>query len=292
MLSCDRYEPVPIRTWDGFLDWYQEFSKSDSFQAGKWIFRGLKRADYDLSTSLERAALDLGIPPNQVPEREARILHDFMRRLHHYRQDVPEHDDTVEWMSIMQHHGAPTRLLDWTYSLFVATFFAVEEYSNHCKCAVFALDYSNYDVESSIDRIGEPVISCHYESGPEHKRLPPYADDPKLWQKAVINYVLENPKRQVFAVNPFRLNERLSIQQGVFLLPGDISKTFEDNLNVNDKERDKLTKIEICSDAAVRRAFLYNLHRMNINRATLFPGLVGFSESLRTRVGIPEILSF
>jgi hypothetical protein len=30
--------------------------------------------------------------------------------------DTPDQDDWLEWIALMQHYGAPTRFLDWTYS--------------------------------------------------------------------------------------------------------------------------------------------------------------------------------
>jgi hypothetical protein len=83
-----------------------------------WLFRGERTTAWQLKTSLERCC-DRTI--------EGRIIREFRRAYHQFSPQVPERESTVEWLSIMQHHGAPSRLLDFTYSVYVAAYFAVEE---------------------------------------------------------------------------------------------------------------------------------------------------------------------
>jgi hypothetical protein len=114
----------------------------------------------------------------------------------------------------------------------------------------------------------------------------------KYRQYALIQYLFDQPTAGLFLVNPFKLSERSTIQQAVHLMPGDITQTFENNLLVHKKDHDNLTRIEIVLNPEVRREFLKNLHRMNISRASLFPGLQGFAESMSTRLATPNLLSY
>jgi hypothetical protein len=99
----------------------------------------------------------------------------------------------------------------------------------------------------------------------------------------------------VYLVNPYQLNERLVIQQGVFLCPSDVCRPFVDNLKnlwtYSGRVPDhKLIKYTIAVDKSERKTILRNLYRMNINHATLFPGLDGFAKSLETLLIFPHIL--
>ena len=70
-----------------------------------WAFRGMANAMWPLQTSLERLLI------SPVVEAEQYLLTAFQRRAHHYVRDSPALDDYLEWLALMQHHGAPTRLL-------------------------------------------------------------------------------------------------------------------------------------------------------------------------------------
>jgi hypothetical protein len=98
----------------------------------------------------------------------------------------------------------------------------------------------------------------------------------------------------VMAVEPYRVNERLTIQQGLFLLGNYPLVPFHNclvNLLLHAKRRGRpstewLHKFEVAPGA--RADVLRTLDKGNINSATLFPGLDGFCQSLEVAVQIQE----
>jgi FRG domain len=77
------------------------------------VFRGLARADFRNVTSLARLEGD-------YPSLERHLLRN-VRKYAYQRAPGPT---TWDWLALGQHHGLPTRLLDWTFSPLVALHFA------------------------------------------------------------------------------------------------------------------------------------------------------------------------
>ena len=77
-------------------------------------YRGLSNAAYDLSTSLMR----LG---DGYARLEKHLLRNFRKYAH---RDAVPNDSNWNWLTMAQHHGLPTRLMDWTFSPYVAMHFA------------------------------------------------------------------------------------------------------------------------------------------------------------------------
>ena len=98
-------------------------------------------------------------------------------------------------------------------------------------------------------------------------------------------YRIDKPRQFAFLENPYLLNTRLIVQQGVFLCPGDISTTFAINLQKMNgwQNEDAILKIRCAMKTAQRLDALDELYRMGINRASLYPGLDGIAKSHTTR---------
>lgn len=254
-------------------------SKIKALDSGKtdgspWLFRGEKYSDR-LRTSLERAVRGFFSDLYQAPAIEVRTQREFMRRAHQYLAELPSSDNTLEWFSIMQHFGAPTRLLDWTYSIFVALYFAinraVEDDNGYVVWAIQAewirkaangIIGVGSDDDFLFQNFGETdnkFARLFYPSSPTWDKLDPL----------------------IYPANPLRLNERLTIQQGLFLCPRNLTLGFVENLKAMNPSAEILKAYTVVPNK--RAEILLDLDRMNMSNATLFPGLQGFSESLWTK---------
>lgn len=256
--------PATVESWRDFA------LILDQLPGGGWAFRGQRDSEWRLETSLERALKRAQTPPSTAEEYTIR---EFKRRAHHYTSEVPAHDDTLEWLALMQHHGAPTRLLDFTRSPYVALYFALRDVVDETASAVWAVNYYNFKQRAAS-----------YIRNTMH--IPFNELDQSFGEPNIFNEVfMPAVYRFICPIQPYRMNERLTIQQGLFLCPASPNFTFEQNLvKVLEPFTFDVYKIVISTDFRIEA--LRQLGRMNVNDATLFPGLDGFARSLCTSLDL------
>jgi hypothetical protein len=270
------YETVPCSDFQAFTRLVEMLPHNPD---SSWVFRGQEKSCWKLRTSLEREADRFHLSADELFRREYNMVREFRRRLHHYQTSVPHRDNVDEWLALMQHYGAPTRLIDFTYSPYVAAYFAFES-ARSGDIAIWAID---------IGSIQKAFIDHFPELNEFNEKYGNYRD-PEAFREL---FLKDGDESYVLSVNPFRLNDRLAYQQGVFLCPASLRVSFMGNLEAvakcrNKKELIKKICIPVTGDKLNNRDdALKRLHQMNINRTTLFPGLGGFAESFK--VGINTV---
>jgi hypothetical protein len=108
------------------------------------IFRGVSNEGYSLVPSLGR------IQPKRnrdILSVESEMFNLFKERAIPYLGHIPANE--WEWLAIAQHHGLPTRLLDWTRNPLVATYFAISNNNSHNR-AIYVLKNKDSVINTQI----------------------------------------------------------------------------------------------------------------------------------------------
>lgn len=251
-------EKVEIRSWNQLNDILFEESWDEGLKRirSPYAFRGLPDENYDLVTSLQR----LG---GNYYKLEKNILRNFKK--YSYELNV---DSIWELMTIAQHYGLPTRLLDWTYSPYVA------------------LHFVTYQLEL-YDRDG--VVWC-IDFKDTSENLPSKLKDRLEKEQAnaftvgMLNDVyksldgLQKSKKQDFVLffEPPSLDSRIVNQFALFSMMSSPTAKVDDLINESHLNG---RKIVIPKD--LKWEIRDRLDQLNINERTLFPGLNGLCSWLR-----------
>src|SRR5947207_6530604 len=119
-----------VSSWRELDDAVSEASRPDdnAHAHSTLVFRGLARSDYSHVSSLARLQGDYAA-------LERHLIRNFRKYAHRERPGPTMWD----WLALGQHHGLPTRLLDWTFSPLVALHFATASWPDD-EALLLALD--------------------------------------------------------------------------------------------------------------------------------------------------------
>ena len=258
-MKSNAFTTLRVPSWKEFKIFVDELSEN-------WAFRGQADVRWNLRNAIERTDFR-----TLHPGVEAEFVAEFQRGARNYlsKDELPEH--LIEWLALMQHHGAPTRLLDFTKSPYIAAYFAFEQCMaiEDSYVAVWAI---NFDF---LRNRALNILSTEFE---EDIKLNNNLINERLFEKIFS----QNNRNLVFPVEPFRMNRRYSLQQSIFVSTGTFAEAFMNQLDFLGEETQKaVIKIEL--PTSLQKEVLRDLQRMNLNRASLFPDLDGYAASLRLR---------
>jgi hypothetical protein len=221
-----------------------------------FLFRGQACSDWPLKHSLSRKMAPCLDEQDQI-EIEKKALQRFQEQAQLLIEPglLPKRDDLPGWWSIMQHHGAPTRLLDWTKSPFVALYFAV-------------VDRPDQDGAVRWFNVGAlmEVMDERYHFKTIERRA--FGD---YWQS------IGSPEA-LFPLDLYTKTQRMIVQQGSFSvctnILGDHGKIIGESLDGMERAHQVLV-----IPRAKKPELLRKLEVVNITASSLFPGLDGLGRS-------------
>lgn len=253
-------ETVVITSWDELLhelfadSWNEDLRRFRS----RFAFRGLNDSRYRLETTLMR----LG---GQYAELERHLLRNFKKYAH---RNIVEGDSLWHWLSVAQHYGLPTRLLDWTYSPFIAMHFATSNIEKfNVDGVIWAVNYVKahellpQTLKERLEEEGANVMTVEMLSH-------------------VVNSLSEldalaHTKVTLF-FEPPSIDDRIVNQHAFCSVMSDPRMALEEWLG----EHPGMSR-KIIIPAALKWEIRDKLDQANVNERVLFPGLDGLSRWLK-----------
>jgi len=202
------------------------------------VFRGQGR-DFPLIPSLFRKPFPF--PKGTWKDYEAELMRLFQRDALPLLKSIPQ--TATDWIVLAQHHGLPTRLLDWTSSSLVALYFAVEDLDQENDGVVwtYAPDFTKYEAKENWKELRALADVKLYMS-------PKYFDRIVSQRASLTIHPLPKGRARF---TPFDPLSKVISSNSKFIIPG--SQKYELKRQLDD---------------------------FGINRATLYPGLEGVASTL------------
>lgn len=228
------------------------------------VYRGSGDAAYPLLTSLDR--LGGTEPPHTKCHLEEHILRNFIR----YSRPFLAHQPGNEWELLVtaQHHGLPTRLLDWSYSPMIAAHFATLGGECDRDCVVWRLDWRKVH-----EHFGLPSVAFLVQDLDAMLERRGIRDLRQLLEGGV-----SRDERFVCMLDPPALDDRIIAQAATFTFSTDKEHSFDEILRQEGLTR-ALTRYII---PAGRAGYVRDqLDLCAIDERKLFPDLDGVAAQMR-----------
>ncbi len=217
------------------------------------FFRGHAQADWVLKPNLGRI---MSLSKEELNDMENRIYSRFVELGGHL---LPDHCDKWDILFFMQHHGLPTRLLDWTENFAVALYFATHCATDNAAVWIlnpYALNYQTANKDYSIFNLSENFTVGY------------------------VNYFIDGSKKNkdfdtfphsAIAIEGSTKSERMRSQRSVFTFHNDLQKPIDELCG-------DIKKIILPKEAlpGARRFLKY----AGINEFSIFPDLDGLARLL------------
>ena len=295
MINLEHWHTTTVTEWDDFVRLIGAITKTLPLQKHHFLYRGQSNVNWSLKSSLSRKLNDNdSVNINQIQKIEEDLKIEFESRIHLYQDNLfkPDNDNWLEWWAIMQHYSAPTRLLDWTNSPYVAAYFAVNNDNDKDGVIWIINDWA----------LGDRMLELYPEDWKKWASSPSPA---RYWDKVSNSFnkkeklFCDKPSGKVFFFQPAQKSLRVSAQQGWLSTAADHYFSYENIIgDLFHKHRVQWTLMpqyddswkywnsRIIISSELKKEFLRQLQLINITAATIFPGIDGLGKFINETADI------
>ena len=255
--------------------------------ASPYLCRGQSRSEWEhLTTRFERAVSHRRRANPNMPSWSAQLEKDvpamleiqtierFIKHAHMHlsRTESDILSTIVGTLNLMQHYGAPTRLLDWTYSPWVAAYFAATDDLDH-DGVVWSFNYYELERAGNADTEIGPLLDMIRS-----------VEDLLVWGEVITDSTAD----AVCVARPSIDNPRMTAQQSCHTLAATMEQPHDVLIEGMIPEK---CRVKIIIKSSMKSDLVQKLDRMNINQYSLFGGPEGVGRMIRDDVEWGKTLS-
>ena len=289
------------------IDWKraecdEEYLLNNVRLVGQIWFRGQPSCDLSLRPGLYRENTRKclhkhpGSPRPTEAEEEENLMGELFDLEHDLRIDFTSYGHllneanhaktAIDWYFLMQHHGIPTRLLDWTTNALAALFFPLDDHrrlvDSAADCpstatiAVWMVD-AYWLADKLSDDWNAPLLPWSDDAGRYVPPLERLVD--KMYESKALMPAHAMP------IEPPAMHPRVAAQEGRFVIFGTTQDLVDEKLRLEQKDDcsgiEELRLCQIRFEVADIDGVLRDLAQLGVSRRTLFPDLAGLADFVR-----------
>lgn len=271
---------------------FSDFGRLGRLNSQFSYYRGHSNASYKLSSTIER------FEDTQYRSKEKLLIRQFKKIAYNYLSPHQVPTTTFGWLTLMQHYGVPTRLMDVTTSPYVALYFAVNDWRKPVDSALWVFNPSSLH-DCCISRLYRENFSLPID---------------RTYGFHQPDFILDNYFQEAFISGNFKVamvlepevsEKRLFHQQGAFLVTS-LGECSTEELLVDilsddfymDPEKARITRkqgrdwsiVKVTIPSKLKKEIRRRLEDMNVHAATLFPDIAGAARYVKEYVDIQEFI--